>query len=313
MEELFPKCSFCLSSLLEGQKQNSLCVWGHTGRHTRTHVPWELQYHKWSNLLDLSSGSSGEILTLLFSICWEETFHSWAWLSEKTDSSRTKKPAFWINTDLLIQKATKPPLIWQIHLQCWAMSWKITLHRPVKAPLHDQTQRYKSWQQSMVESYPLTNFFKPSQLLVCVIQVTIVTLSPLWEWLVCKPLGMLLEPLQLWSPNNDNHDPGYVATVVRGVKMCQAQPLHPGQKMLAGAPVGDAQLPTAVTPGLGWGHSNHITCTVEVIQATLDTYFWLVHSLQGVKWPPPSAAQNGKDRNGTASARSTADHIFSYT
>ena len=57
---------------------------------------------------------------------------------------------------------------------------------------------------------------KPSQTQsaqACVIQVTIVSLSPLWEWLICKPSEALLEPFQLWSPHDHNHDLGYVDTV----------------------------------------------------------------------------------------------------
>lgn len=157
--------------------------------------------------------SSGKIRTLPFPICWEETFHFWVWLSEKADSSCTEELVFWINTDLLIQKAVKSPLVWWIQLQHWVMSWKITLHRPVKAPLHDQTQHYTSWQQSVVGSYPLTNIFKPSQLLAHIIQVTIVSLNPLWEWFICKPLEALLEPFQLWSPHFDSCDLGCVEAV----------------------------------------------------------------------------------------------------
>lgn len=202
--------------------------------HTRTRVLWELlAILKWSNLLELSSRSSGEILTLLFSICWEETFHFWVWLSEKADSSLTEKPAFWINTDSLIQKAVKSPLVWWIQLQRWVMSWKITLHRPVKAPLHDQTQHYMSWQQPMVASYPLTNFFRPSEVLACVTQVTIVSLSSLWEWLICKPSEVFLEPFQLWSPQT-------MTTMTwamwelwpTGDRRCPAEPLHPRWEML---------------------------------------------------------------------------------
>lgn len=48
IEELFPKYSFCLSSALEGWKQNLLCVCGHTGVHTWTHMPWKLFAAAWS-------------------------------------------------------------------------------------------------------------------------------------------------------------------------------------------------------------------------------------------------------------------------
>lgn len=255
-------------------------VGGHTGRHTHTQrhacLGICLQCHNeatsWSWAL---LRSSGEILTLPFPICWEETFHFWVWLSEKADSSCTGEPAFWINTDLLIQKAAKSPLVWWIQLQHWVMSWKITLHRPVKAPLHDQTQHYTSWQQSVVGSYPLTNFFKLSQLLAHIIQVTIVSLNPFWEWFYPWTIGRaswafsaLISTLwQLW--------PGLCGKC--GLQGCTHNQHSPS--VLAGRCWlrfrDTAELAAAVAPSVGWGHSNHTMCTMVALQTTLDAYFWL--------------------------------------
>jgi len=176
---------------------------------THAHSQSQREATSWSCAL-----SPGEVLTLLFSSCWEETFHFCAWRSEKTDSSPAEKPAFWINTDSFIQKAVKSPSVWWLQLQCWVMSWKITLHRPVKALLRDQTQHYTSWQQPVLESYPVTSFCKPSRLLACTVQATFVSQGPIWEWLHFNHQKLSQTLFSFHLQDNNNHGLGHMRTVV---------------------------------------------------------------------------------------------------